>query len=54
MYVIESQQLRSKRRLCSAEVGSDTSEDDNIPLAKLAFNSWSDSDGDVPFSVRGL
>ena len=33
------------------EVGSDTSDDDNIHLAKLASNNWSDSDGDVPLSV---
>ena len=33
------------------EVGSDTSSDDNTPLAKLVSNSWSDSDSDVPLSV---
>ena len=33
------------------EVGSDTSDDDNIPLVKLVSNSWSDSDSDVPLSV---
>ena len=33
------------------EVGSDTSDDHNIPLAKLAFNIWSDSDSDVPLTV---
>ena len=33
------------------EVGSDTSSDDDTPLAKLVSNSWSDSDSDVPLSV---
>ena len=33
------------------EVGSDTCNDDNIPLAKVASNSWSDSDSDVSLSV---
>ena len=29
------------------ESGSDTSYDDNIPLAKLVSSSWSDTDSDV-------
>ena len=33
------------------EAGSDTSDNDSIPLAKLASSSWSDSDSDVSFSV---
>ena len=36
------------------DVGSDTSEEDNIPLAHLYnCNSWSDSDSDVPLSKLG-
>lgn len=31
-------------------VGSDSSDEDNITLAKLASNNWSDSDCDVPLS----
>ena len=33
------------------ETGNDSSDDDNIPLAKQAFSSWSDSDSDVSLSV---
>ena len=33
------------------EFGSDTSDDDNTPLAKVASKSWSDSDSDVSLSV---
>ena len=33
------------------EVGSDTSDEDNIPLSKLATNNLSDSDSDVPLSI---
>ena len=33
------------------EAGSDTSDDDSIPLEKLASNSWCDSDSDVLLSV---
>ena len=33
------------------KAGSDTSNDDNIPLEKLASSSWSYSDSDVSLSV---
>ena len=36
------------------EVGSDTFDDDNIPLVKLASNSWSYSDSDVSLSILHL
>lgn len=34
------------------EGGSDTSYDDNIPLAKLVYNSWSDSDSGGPCNFQ--
>ena len=44
--------VSSKRRPCVLqETGNDSSDDDNIPLAKQAFSSWSDSDSDVSLSV---
>ena len=47
----ESRVGSSEASVCSAEVGGDTSYDDNIPCTKLVSNSWSDSDGDVLLSV---
>ena len=32
-------------------LNSDTSDEDNIPLSKLATNNLSDSDSDVPLSI---
>ena len=48
----EEQDASSKSDDCVLhEVASDTSEEDNIPLAHLyTCNSWSDSDSDVPLN----
>lgn len=46
-----SEQSEASEGCVLQEVGCDTSTGGNIPLAKLASNSWSDSDSDVPLSI---
>ena len=47
----ESSASSSEANCVLQEVGSDTTDDENIPLAKVASNSWSDSDNDVTLSI---
>ena len=46
-----SEESEASEECVLQEVGSDTSDDDNIHLTKLAADIWSDRDRDVPLSV---
>ena len=42
--------LESRNKLFS-ERSLENNDNENIPLKKLAFNSWNDSDSDLPLSI---